>query len=97
MFGSVRLDSELSLVIAGRFDGALAPAVHEAIQQAVADGVDTFLVDVTEATEVDDGAIAVLAAAAVQARVAGGHLFIALGPERIVQIHDASLVRSVFG
>ena len=97
MFESVRLDSELSLVITGRFDGALAPAVHEAIQEAVADGVDTFVVDVTEANEVDEGAIAVLAAAAVQARVAGGHLFIALGPERMVQIHDASLVRSVFG
>jgi len=91
------MDNVLTIVVAGRFDGSLAPDVHAALDAAVNSGVDHIVVDLCDATEVDDGAIAVLAAAASRTVGAGGRLFIALGPEHVVQIHDASLVRSVFG
>lgn len=97
VFKSVRVDNVLSIVIAGRFDGSLAPDVHEALDDAVSSGVDHIVIDLCDATEVDDGAIAVLSAAASQTLAAGGQLYIALGPEHVVQIHDAALVRSVFG
>ncbi len=97
MFKSVRVDNILSIVIAGRFDGSIAPEVHEALDEAVGTGADHIVIDLCDTTEVDDGAIAVLSAVASQTLATGGQLFIALGPQRVVQIHDAALVRSVLG
>lgn len=97
MFTSVRLDNALTIVVEGRFDGSIAPGVHEVLDAASADGVDHIVIDVCDATEVDDGAIAVIAAAAAQTLSGGGQLYLVLAPEHVVQIHDAALVRSVFG
>lgn len=97
MYRSVRVDDSLVLVVSGPFDGAVAPPVHIELEAALTSGVDEVLIDLCDATEVDDGAIAVLCAAAGQLLGGGGVLFIARDAETVVEIHDPSLVRSVFG
>ena len=87
---------ELLGVVQGSFDGHLAPAVHADLDAALDAGVTRVVIDVCHVTFVDEGALAVLAAATVAARSRGGQLFLALDPRRVVEISDASLVRAVF-
>ena len=96
MHESVRLGDDYLVTIRGAFDGALAPAVYAELRDALEAGVTGITVDLSQATEVDDGALAVLAATAVDAHGRDGHLFVALDGERVVEIADASLVRAVF-
>jgi anti-anti-sigma regulatory factor len=96
MYESIRVGDEYLVTVQGAFDGALAPGAYADIIAALDDGVDQVTVDLVHADEVDDGALAVIAAVAVVAIGRGGHLFVALGADRVVEIVDASLVRSVF-
>jgi anti-anti-sigma factor len=96
-YRSVILEDELVAVIRGVFDGALAPVVHADLAAAFDRGVRSLTVDLCDVTLVDEGAIAVLAAAAVVVIGSGGKLFLATESDRVVEILDASLVRAVFG
>ena len=87
---------ELVAMVRGTFDGSLAPIVHADLAAAFDAGVRRVVVDLCDATLVDEGAMAVLAAAAVAAINHGGQLFVAMASDRVVEILDASLVRAVF-
>lgn len=95
-YRSTVLADELVAVVEGPFDGGLAPRVHADLCAAFDSGVRHVVVDLCEATVIDDGAIAVVAAATVTAVNGGGHLYVALGADRVVEISDPSLVRAVF-
>lgn len=96
MHETVRIGDEILVEIGGAFDGAVAPGVWADVQAALESGVTRVTVDLAGANEVDDGALAVLAAIAVLTQVAGGHLFLAMGGDDVVEITDASVVRTVF-
>jgi anti-anti-sigma regulatory factor len=96
VYDALRLDDEYLVTVRGAFDGAIAPVAYGDIIAALDAGAREVVVDLGAATEVDDGALAVLAAIAVAALGGGGHLFVALGADRLIEITDASLVRSVF-
>jgi anti-anti-sigma regulatory factor len=94
-YNSAIFDDELMAVVHGDFDGSLAPTVHTDLVTAFDAGVRRVVIDLCDATVVDDGAIAVLAAATVVALNAGGQVFVAMD-DRVVEILDVSLVRAVF-
>jgi anti-anti-sigma regulatory factor len=96
VFQSVRLDTSLITLVFGVFDGSVAPALHRALEADVADGVTDIVIDLCQATHVDEGAVAVLAAAAVTVLGVGGRLWLALGPGDVMPIEDVSAVRAVF-
>ncbi len=87
---------EFLAIVHGSFDGHLAPIVHADLTAALDLGVDRIIIDLCHVTLVDEGAMAVLAAATGVVSSGGGKLFVALEPERVVEISDASLVRAVF-
>ena len=62
----------------------------------MADGVTDIVIDLCQATHVDEGAVAVLAAAAVTVLGVGGRLWLALGPGAVMPIEDVAAVRAVF-
>lgn len=96
MHHSIRLDDELLTVVDDRFDGAIAPAVYAEVLAALDDGVTRLVVDLCDAIEVDDGAVAVLAALSVAASTRGAELFVELEPGRPRRIDGAARVRSMF-
>jgi anti-anti-sigma factor len=95
-YQSVVVDEELVAVIRGAFDGSVAPVVHADLVAAFDSGVKRVVIDLCECEHVDEGALAVLAAAAVTALNSGGRLYLAMDPDLIVEVLDASLVRAVF-
>ena len=96
MLESIHMGADYFLTVRGAFDGALAPGVFADISAALDAGAERLTVDLTDAREIDDGALAVLAAVAVRALGRGGHMFVALAGDQIMEITDPSLVRSVF-
>ena len=96
MFQSVRLDTSLITLVFGVFDGSVGAALHRELEAVVADGVTDIVIDLCQATRVDEGAVAVLAAAAVTVLGVGGRLWLALGPGAVMPIEDVSAVRAVF-
>jgi anti-anti-sigma regulatory factor len=96
VYDSIRWDAEILAVVDGRFDGAVAPVVYADLAAAMADGARRILIDLCAVDEVDDGAIAVLAALSVDAATCGAELFVQLEPGRLCQLDDASLVRAIF-
>jgi anti-anti-sigma regulatory factor len=95
-YQSAVFEDELLAVVRGTFDGSLAPLVHADLAAAFEIGVKRVVIDLCDATLVDEGAMAVLAAAAVVAINNGGQLYLAMETDRVVEIADASLVRAVF-
>ena len=77
MFQSVRLDTSLITLVFGVFDGSVGAALHRELEAVVADGVTDIVIDLCQATHVDEGAVAVLAAAAVTVLGVGGRLWLA--------------------
>jgi len=96
VYQSIRIDDELLAIVDGRFDGTWAPRAYTDLIDSINGGVHRIVVDLCEATEVDEGAVAVLAAAAVAALGQGGRLFLALTPGDLVEIRDPAGVRTVF-
>ena len=82
--------------MSGAFDGKVAPKVYGDLAAAFESGVKRVVIDLCDCQHVDDGALAVLAAAAVAAINSGGQLFLAMESDLVVEILDASLVRAVF-
>ncbi len=96
MFQSVRLETSLITLVFGVFDGSVAAALHRELEAVVADGVTDIVIDLCQATHVDEGAVAVLAAAAVTVLGVGGRLWIALGAGSVTAIEDVGAIRAVF-
>jgi anti-anti-sigma factor len=95
-YASTVVGDELVAVVSGEFDGKVAPRVHGDLAAAFESGVKRVVIDLCDCQHVDDGALAVLAAAAVAAINSGGQLFLAMESDLVVEILDASLVRAVF-
>ena len=95
-YQSVVVGDELVGVVSGPFDGSVAPKVYGDLAAAFDSGVKRVVIDLCDCQQVDDGALAVLAAAAVAAINSGGHLFLVMKSDLVVEIVDASLVRAVF-
>ena len=93
---SAVVGDELVAIVSGPFDGKVAPTVYGDLAAAFEIGVKRVVIDLCDCQHVDDGALAVLAAAAVAAINSGGQLFLALESDLVVEILDASLVRAVF-
>ena len=95
-YQSVVVDDELVAIVSGSFDGNVAPKVHGDLAAAFDSGVKRVVIDLCDCDHVDEGALAVLAAAAVAAISSGGQLFLAMEADLVVEILDASLLRAVF-
>lgn len=95
-YASAVVGDELVAVVSGPFDGKVAPKVYGDLAAAFESGVKRVVIDLCDCQHVDDGALAVLAAAAVAAINSGGQLFLAMESDLVVEILDASLVRAVF-
>lgn len=96
-YQSIVVGDELVGILSGPFDGNVAPKVYGDLAAAFVSGVKRVVIDLCDCHHVDDGAMAVLSAAAVAAINSGGHLFLAIESDLVVEIVDASLVRAVFG
>lgn len=97
MFTSVRLDDSLIVLATGAVDGSIAPDLYRDLLAWVESGVRRVVVDLGTATEVDDGVVAVLAAITDRILRLHGQMFLGLGPDRTIQVHDVSLLRAALG
>ena len=93
VYRSLRVDAELLVTVNGRFDGSVAPRAYEDAAQALEDGVTDIVIDLTNADEIDEGAVAVLCALAITATKRGGKMFLWLSASEPMQILDPSEVR----
>jgi anti-anti-sigma factor len=89
-----RLDDELLVCLDGQLDGMRAPALHEALEDALARGVRTFVIDLAAVSAIDGGGIAVLAAIAHRLEHLPGRLVLHLSGGRTVEVPGAGHVRS---
>jgi anti-anti-sigma regulatory factor len=90
---SVLLDDEVILSVDGVFDGGLAPTYHHAVEDAFVAGARRLVVDLTQATAVDGGGAAVLAATASGCAARDTHLIIAMPGGVEAEIRDPAQVR----
>ncbi len=93
VYRSLRVDAELLVTVNGRFDGSVAPRAYEDAAQALDDGVTDIVIDLSDADEIDEGAVAVLCALAITATKRGGKMFLWLSASEPMQILDPSEVR----
>lgn len=94
VYRSLRVDAELLVTVNGRFDGSVAPRAYEDAAQALDDGVTDISIDLTDADEIDEGAVAVLCALAITATKRGGKMFLWLSPSEPMQILDPAELRT---
>ena len=90
---SVLMEDEIILSVDGVFDGGLAPAYHQAVEDAYAAGVRRLVVDLTMATAVDGGGAAVLAATVAGCAARGTHLILAMPDGVEAEVTDPAQVR----
>ncbi|WP_158641396.1 STAS domain-containing protein [Amycolatopsis eburnea] len=90
---SVLLGDEVILSVDGVFDGGLAPTYHQAVEDAFAAQVRRVVVDLVQATAVDGGGIAVLAATAAGCAARETQLIIAMPRGVEAVITDPAQVR----
>jgi anti-anti-sigma factor len=88
-----RLDDELLVRVDGQLDGALAPALHAALEEALAGGVRTFVIDLADVPAIDGGGVAVIAAIAHRLEHLPGRLVLHLPGDRTVDVPGAGHVR----
>ena len=92
-FSTVRL-SQAALIWADRpLDGAAAPSLHETLDALIDEAAAPLVVDLVRVTAVDDGVVAVLAAAASRVGYAGGLLELRLAGGRRFAVRDAAQLR----
>jgi anti-anti-sigma factor len=92
---SAVVGDELLLLVDGTVDGAVAPELHRQLSAADHLAVGSVVVDLAEAPHIDDGGIAVLAAAAHVLGARGVPLWLHLSHGRTVRVTDASSLRAV--
>jgi anti-anti-sigma factor len=92
---SAMVGDELLLLVDGAIDGAVAPELHRHLAATDELAVGSVVVDLTGATHIDDGGIAVLAAAAHVLGARDVPLWLHLSQRRTVRVTDASALRAV--
>jgi anti-anti-sigma regulatory factor len=90
----VVMDEVAFVVVSGPLDGSLAPAAHAALGSAIAAGARRVVVDLTATPGVDEGGLAVLAAAAADLGRHDGLLVLALPGGRSTEVADAGALRA---
>jgi hypothetical protein len=92
-FHVVRL-SQAALVWADRpLGGAVGPQLHRVLQSLLEDGAAPIVIDLVRVPAVDDGVVAVLAAATAQAGFLGRGLELRMAGGRRFTVRDASELR----
>jgi anti-anti-sigma factor len=79
----------------GILDGAVAAELHAAMDSLVADEPETVVLDLSGVAAVDDGGVAVLAAAAARLSHTGVVLELRLPQQRAMTVPDAGTLRDV--
>jgi anti-anti-sigma regulatory factor len=92
-FVVVRLDGAALVWTDWTLDGAVAPELYRAIQELFDSGCRPLVIDLVEVPSIDDGAVAVLAAAAVRAGQLGFGLELRLPGRYAVSVRDAAELR----
>ena len=92
---SATVDDELLLLVDGVVDGAVAPELHRHLSAAEVLTVGCVVVDLTAASHIDEGGIAVLAAAAHVLGARSVPLWLHLSHGRTVRVTDASALRAL--
>jgi anti-anti-sigma factor len=90
----VVFDEEALVVLSRPLDSATAPAVHEVFEAAIADGARRIVVDLSEVSIVDEGGVAVLAAAIASLASRDGRLVIALADGQATEFSDPQALRA---
>lgn len=92
---SAVVGDELLLLVDGVVDGAVAPELHRHLSAADQLGIGSVVVDLTAASHIDEGGVAVLAAAAHVLGARDVPLWLHLSQRRTVRVTDASALRAV--
>lgn len=92
---SALVGDELLLLVDGVIDGAVAPELHRHLSAADHLAVASVVVDLTAASHIDEGGIAVLAAAAHVLGARDVPLWLHLTQRGTVRVTDASSLRAV--
>jgi anti-anti-sigma factor len=79
----------------GILDGAVAAELHEAMDALVDEEPESVVLDMSGVQAVDDGGVAVLAAAAARLSHAGVVLELRLPDQRALTVADAGTLRDV--
>jgi hypothetical protein len=95
MFTMVRLDRAALFSADEPLNGGAAPQLHRMLDEAIADGATPIVVDLVAVATVDEGIVAVLAAAVDRVGHAGGCLELRLGAGRRFQVKSAFQLRRV--
>jgi anti-sigma B factor antagonist len=98
-FGVERLDVGSSvpvLALHGQADLHTAPALRDALTQAIDDGAPGLVVDLSEATFIDSMALGVMLGAVKRLRPSGGRLAIVCRSPHIRRIFEITLLDRVF-
>jgi anti-anti-sigma regulatory factor len=93
-FVVVRLNGAAMVWADCPLSGALAPRLHDTLQQLLGDGVAPLVVDLVAVASVDEGIIDVLSAAAVRAGRLGPGLELRLPGGRALTVRDAAQLRA---
>lgn len=94
MFTMVRLDRAALFWADRPLGGGAAPKLHEALDQAITDGATPILVDLVSVPTVDEGVVAVLAAAADRIGHSGHYLELRLAMNRRFKLKSAFDLRA---
>jgi len=94
MFTMVRLDRAALFWADGPLGGAEAPHLHVALDSAITDNAKPIVVDLVAVPSVDEGVVAVLAAAADRLHHAGRTLELRLGRDQRFKIGSAAQLRA---
>jgi anti-anti-sigma regulatory factor len=92
-FVVVRLDGAALVWTDWTLDGSVAPELYRVLQELLAAGNRPLVVDLVEVPSIDDGAVAVLAAAAVQAGQLGYGIELRLPGGHAMSVRDAGELR----
>jgi anti-sigma B factor antagonist len=93
----VLLEASVSLIaVHGQADLHTAPALREALGDAIDDGADRLIVDLSDATFVDSMTLGVLLGAVKRLRARGGQVAIVCQSPHIRRIFEITLLDRVF-
>jgi anti-anti-sigma regulatory factor len=93
-FVVVRLDSAALVWTDRRLDGSVTPELYRLLQELFELGSQPLVLDLVGVSAIDDGGIAVLAAAAVRAGQLGFGLELRLPGGNAARVRDASGLRN---
>jgi anti-sigma B factor antagonist len=83
--------SELPVVsFSGEVDLAVAPDLQERLDELIASGQTTIVVDLLEATFLDSIALGVLVGALEQCQTAGGELYLVVTEPRVLKVLETT-------